>query len=49
LHRALTTKNKNYILVGVFTKVSWFLNILVPKRITLKIMYRWQAKRDNSN
>jgi short-subunit dehydrogenase len=22
LHRALTTKNKNYILVGVFTKVS---------------------------
>jgi short-subunit dehydrogenase len=40
LHRALLTKNKNYILVGTFTKICWFLNLFIPKKLSLKIIYK---------
>jgi hypothetical protein len=35
-------------LVGTFTKICWFLNLFIPKKLSLKIIYKWQSRRSNN-
>lgn len=46
LHKALRTKRKNYILLGVGNKLILFIYKLLPKNLILRFIYKYQITRN---